>query len=157
MRASCYWICGPMSRSTPHDFCEIACSSCRGSLPAPVSSRSITNFGMDFPPVSATHDALHDRTLEAPPHRVLRQGPQESPIFRVKKRDSCPGSMAVVLADARFARPYDRLVAVLDADLVEDAGDVVAHGLFGQFQGSRDLGIVEPAGDAVEHRALARR
>src|SRR4029078_9506385 len=45
----CHWICGPISRRTPQDFCEIACNSCRGNFPAPVSSRSMTNFGMDVP------------------------------------------------------------------------------------------------------------
>jgi hypothetical protein len=35
-----------MSLSTPQDFCEIACNSFLGSLPAPAMSRSMTNFGI---------------------------------------------------------------------------------------------------------------
>src|SRR5215831_7213939 len=39
-------ISGPMFCRTPQAFCEIACSSCFGHLPAPANSRSITNFGI---------------------------------------------------------------------------------------------------------------
>jgi hypothetical protein len=31
---------------TLHDLCEIACSSCRGSFPAPTISRSTMNLGI---------------------------------------------------------------------------------------------------------------
>src|SRR5262245_43245593 len=33
---------------TLHDFCEIACSSCRASFPAPMIVRSMTNLGIVF-------------------------------------------------------------------------------------------------------------
>ena len=49
----------------------------------------------------------------------------------MKKRDNCPGSVAALQAEARFARPHDRLVAVFDADLVEDA--VKTHARKGGF------------------------
>src|SRR3954466_16311782 len=35
-----------MSRSTPHDFCEMPFKSAADILPAPGTVRSITNFGM---------------------------------------------------------------------------------------------------------------
>src|SRR5687768_10211567 len=60
-------------------------------------------------------------------------------------------------AESRFAREDDRLIALLDADLVEDACDVVAHGFLRQAERFRDLGVVLPAGDAFEHVALLWR
>src|SRR4029078_9654637 len=102
---------------------------------------------------------MHDlsRTLGSLPWRVLRPMPPEPSNYRQKDRDNCPGSVAAVHAKARFARPHDRLITMLDADLVEDGGNVIAHGFLGQFQRRGDLGIVEPAGDGIEYRALARR
>src|SRR5687768_1783666 len=59
--------------------------------------------------------------------------------------------------EPRLARGDDRLGAVLDLDLVEDARDVVADGLVGQAQARGDLGIVEALRDELEDIALARR
>jgi len=41
-----HWICGPSSRRTLHDFCEIPCSCSGLSCPAPGIFRSIKNFGI---------------------------------------------------------------------------------------------------------------
>src|SRR5262245_47254393 len=63
-----------MPCSTPHDFCEMACNSCGGSLPAPTSSRSMTNLGMTFPPARAcTMHGLREE-VRTPELDVLRPG-----------------------------------------------------------------------------------
>src|SRR5581483_9685674 len=91
---------------------------------------------------------------------VLRRKPLEVPISGTKPRDGCPGSASAeraVEAEPGLACAHDRLVTVFDADLVENARDVVAHRLLGQLQGGGNLAIVEAAGNAFEHRTLACR
>ena len=51
----------------------------------------------------------------------------------------------------------DRLRAVLDADLVEDRRDVIAHGLLGELEVRGDLQVVVPARDVLEDLPLAAR
>src|SRR5262245_40661015 len=60
-------------------------------------------------------------------------------------------------AETRVAGSNDRLSPVLDLDLVEDMGDVVAHGLLRQIEPRGDLGVVEALRDEIEDLALARR
>src|SRR5262249_61939117 len=60
-------------------------------------------------------------------------------------------------AEAGLAGQHDGLIAVLDADLVEDPGDVVAHRLLREPQRGGDLRVAETLGDAFEHGTLARR
>src|SRR5262245_30158385 len=51
---------------------------------------------------------------------------------------------------ARLARLHDRLCAVLDFELVEDARDHVAHGFLAEAQMGGDLVVVEAAGQQLE-------
>src|SRR5215216_588219 len=61
------------------------------------------------------------------------------------------------LSQPAFTRQDNRLCAALDGDLVEDAGDVVAHGFFGQLEARGDLRVVQALRDQLEHALLARR
>src|SRR6266542_5603671 len=45
-KLSSHWICGPSSRKTLQDFCEIAFNSPGDNLPAPGTSRSMMYFGI---------------------------------------------------------------------------------------------------------------
>jgi len=74
-------------------------------------------------------------------------------------RDRSPGEAQQTLARAQapVSGEHDGLRAVLDADLVEDVGDVVAHGLLRQVEPRRDLRVVQALRDQVENLALARR
>src|SRR5688572_1383177 len=115
-----------MPCSTPHDFPDIACSSALGSLPAPFNSRSITNFGIAFSLVVA---AIMRRNAQA----VLSPMSGAGDRGKGRRRDNCPGSAhgGRRPAQAGVAREHNGLVAMLDADLVQDARDVIAHRLFG--------------------------
>src|SRR5688572_7074995 len=127
--------------STPQDFCEMACSSSFGSLPAPGNVLSITNLGIASSFVKEEHGEGARPCIEA-------NAPAAGPRLGVE-----PGQMS----QAGVAREHDGLVAVLRADLVEHARHVVAHRLLGKLQRRRDLAVVEAARNALEHRALARR
>src|SRR5262245_66658050 len=59
-------------------------------------------------------------------------------------------------AETRFAGKHDGLITVLDAELVEHPGDVVANGFLRKPERHRDLRVVEALGDTFEHRPLAR-
>ena len=61
------------------------------------------------------------------------------------------------LAESRVARHHDRLRTVLDFELGEDAGDVVAHSLVGQLQHRSDLRVVTALGNQLDELAFARR
>src|SRR6185436_17031145 len=61
------------------------------------------------------------------------------------------------LSQPPLARLDDGLRAALDADLVEDAGDVVAHGLLGEAETGGYLRVVEPLRDVLQDLRLARR
>jgi hypothetical protein len=60
-------------------------------------------------------------------------------------------------AEPRFAGHYDGLIAVLDLNLVEESGDVIADRLFGKPKRSRYLRVIESFGDGFEHRSFTRR
>src|SRR5215470_14042046 len=59
-------------------------------------------------------------------------------------------------AVARLARPNDRLSAVLDLELVEERGHVVAHGFLGKPEPGPDLRVVQAVRDELEDLGLAR-
>src|SRR6185295_8479119 len=61
------------------------------------------------------------------------------------------------LSQSPLPRRDDGLRAALDADLVEDAGDVVAHGLFREPEPGGDLRVVQSPRDVLEDLRLARR
>src|SRR5215472_7763002 len=71
---------------TLHDFCEMACNSGRGSFPAPAISRSITNFGIAFPPFLN----MHARKLRWPIFLVLRRRSRLGNGLVPNFRDLCP-------------------------------------------------------------------
>ena len=58
------------------------------------------------------------------------------------------------LSQTSLPRHDDRRSAALDAQLIEDAGDVVAHGFLGQFEPRGDLRVVEALRDQLEHPVL---
>src|SRR5262245_49300436 len=147
--------------STLHDFCEIACSSCRASFPAPMIFRSMTNLGiaLSLGLVWGMRDAGPAARLRRAKPLVLRQMPRRAGGAAPRVRDKCP----VSIPDEAFGPPetglagqHDGLIAVLDTNLVEHPRDVVAHRLLREPERGGDLGIVEALGDAFEHRALAR-
>lgn len=72
---------------------------------------------------------------------------------------SRPGSVwrAVDTAEARITRKHDRLIAVFDANLVEDSTDMIADGLCRQTKRTGDLRIIEAFGDTFKHCPFARR
>src|SRR5580765_2579925 len=139
---------GPMARSTPHDFWEIACRSSRDSFPAPTISRSITNLGMVFL-LGAQCGAAGTVRLEASVPAGAFPGPG-------RKSRSARGQ-AGRRTQAGLAGAHDRLVAMLRSDLVEDTADVVADGLLREPEGRGDLPVVESLGDAFQDVALTRR
>src|SRR5262245_5375341 len=59
--------------------------------------------------------------------------------------------------ETRLARPHDRLRARLDVEPVEDARDVVAHGLLRQAERGGNLRVVAAARQQFEQLALAPR
>src|SRR5262245_38071467 len=168
--------------STLHDFCEIACSSGRASFPAPTIFRSMTNLGiaLSLGLVSGMRDAGPAARLRRAKPFVLRRMPRRAGRAAARVRDKCPGSerfqekwepafrpkmqaqelalldVAAGPPETRLARQHDGLITLLDADLVEHPGDVVAHRLLREPQRRGDLRVVEALGDAFEHRALAR-
>ena len=60
-------------------------------------------------------------------------------------------------AEPRFAGHDDGLIAVLDPNLVEDPGDVIADRLFREPKQSRDLRVIESFGDGFEHGSFTWR
>src|SRR6185295_2070215 len=60
------------------------------------------------------------------------------------------------LSQSPLARHDDGLRAALDPDLVENAGDVVAHRLLGQLEARGDLRVVEALRDLFQDLRLAR-
>src|SRR5262245_42421534 len=59
-------------------------------------------------------------------------------------------------AEARFTRPHDRLIAVLDTNLVELTRDVVPEGFLRYGKHDGDLVTVETLSDRIQHVALPR-
>src|SRR5262252_9370722 len=70
-------------------------------------------------------------------------------------RDRGPGLLRRPRAKAGVAGADDRLRAVFDLDLVEDVGDIVAHGLLGEIEPRRNLRVIQPLGDQFEDFGLA--
>jgi len=60
-------------------------------------------------------------------------------------------------AEPRFAGHYDGLIAVLDPNLVEDPGNVIANSFFRKPKQSCDLCVVESFGDCLKHGPFTRR
>src|SRR4030095_5643995 len=56
---------GPISRSTPHDFAEIACNWSGDNAPAPGNSRSITYLGILVP--SCSGEKFYPKHIETQP------------------------------------------------------------------------------------------
>src|SRR5262245_36360696 len=147
---------------TLHDLCEIACSSCRGSFPAPTISRSITNFGIAFSSVwCGACRCTPCRETEADAAVCIEaNAPMQRSEIRGAPGTNVPGSAwldePAGLAETRLAGKHDGLITVLDAKLVEHPGNVVANGLLREPERRRDLRVVEALGDTFEHRTLAR-
>src|SRR5204862_7202989 len=81
------------------------------------------------------------------PRRIRRRG-------RPKPGTAVPSARGVD-SEARLARAHDGLAAVLDRDLVEDVREVIAHGLLGEGQMRRDLGVVATTSEELEDLELA--
>src|SRR5262245_17808177 len=79
---------------TLHDFCEIACSSCRGSFPAPTIVRSMTNLGiaLSLGLVSGMRDAGPAARVRRAKPFVLRRKPRRGGLAASRIRDKCPAS-----------------------------------------------------------------
>src|SRR6185436_17655914 len=58
-------------------------------------------------------------------------------------------------SEPSLAGAHDGLAAVLDRDLVEDVGEVIADGLLGQGEVRRDLSVVATTGHQLEDLELA--
>ena len=58
--------------------------------------------------------------------------------------------------EARFTGKHDRLIAMFDANLVEDPGDVIADRFFRESKRCGELRIVEALGDAFQNGPLTR-
>src|SRR5215472_12212838 len=71
-------------------------------------------------------------------------------------RDRRPGLLRRLRAETGVAGAHDRLRAILDLDLVEDVGDVVAHGLHGKIEARGDLRVVQSLRDELEDLRLPR-
>src|SRR5262245_44327482 len=78
---------------TLHDFCEIACSSCRASVPAPTIVRSITTLGiaLSLGLVPGMRDAGPAARLRPAKGFVLRRMPRRAGRTAARVRDKCPG------------------------------------------------------------------
>src|SRR5882724_1424837 len=146
---------------TPHDFCEMACNSGRGSFPAPTMSRSITNLGIALSSGLAvractTHDLCK---VEVCASGCLEAKALASRLRARNVRDRCPVStrarQPAVHPEARVAGPNDRLVTMLNADLVENPRDVIANRFFRETERAGNLRIVEALGDSIKDSALA--
>src|SRR4249920_2751368 len=111
--------------NTLHDFCEIACSSCRGSFPTPTISRSITNFGIVFSLDSAVGHAKRGpcEHSEASDGTCIEANAPTRVRYARRSRDKSPGlagtDKPAGAPEARVAGPDNGLIAVLHADLVE--------------------------------------
>jgi len=126
-------------------------------LPAPVSSRSITNLGILLSSGWArAHAALSRSRMRCRDAPVVRRKPSPGDFARGRDRDSCPGlNGQPPRAKPGVAGAYDRLVAMLDLNLVEDPRDVIADRLLRQAERACDLGVVEPL--AIRSRIPRRR
>src|SRR5262245_25817205 len=117
--------------NTLYDFCEIACSSCRGSFLAPTIGRSMTNLGIALFLRSGMRDACPAAKLRQAKPLVLRRMPRDAGRAAALIRDKCPASALLDEADGPaetdLAGKHDGLITVLDAELVEHPGDVVAN------------------------------
>ena len=75
-------------------------------------------------------------------------------------RDKCPVSALVDepagSPEARVAGKHDGLISMLDANLVEDPGNMIADRFLRQAKRSGDLRVAEAFGDAFQNGALTR-
>src|SRR5688572_16894036 len=101
------------------------------------SSSRTTTTGSPASPASTTTARAHPSFTRSPMARPVLNTP------------------SATLAQPRLPRLDDALRAGGDAELGEDVGDVVAHGLLAEGQAAGDGVVVEAAGDEVEDLALA--
>src|SRR5579863_389787 len=150
-----------MPCKTPHDFCEIACSSGCGSFPAPAISRSITNLGIALSSSSDMHRAWPAQKAKVANIYVLRRMSRHCNLQRRTIRDQCPGltsaGQPAVHPEACITREHNSLVTVSYTDLVEYVRDVVANGFFRKPERGGNLRIIESSCDGFEDGSLARR
>src|SRR5579872_3618984 len=139
--------------NTPHDFREIACSSSQGSLPAPVSSRSITNLGMC--PLHLLTRARFARSygkMRIKTSPVVGRRSRSDKLIFLGAGTAVPASTSTGAgSESGIAGAHNRLIPVLDLNLVEHPGDMIAHGFFRQAESGGDLAVIEPVGDVFEN------